>query len=528
MSLFRLLVMLNILVVVNAQYMQGTEKFAEEMAQQKELLTEELIDDEYTAAVLDPPLPFSTYNTYSYENPPPSDYAIGILMDPCKSNEYDCCMRRFGSPEYPMLLDPDDSDYRLVPKYLHAPPDYILSKTLIVDEDGVAISSESSRFADDHISIDESCMKDGDPVAACVGAREMETRSTFIPACMDNNDTVSGILPCTNGTGYVHDSCVAVAVSQTALNVVCSGDFAYDPHCGTFIEVHMAAPNDYAAVEDVLGETRISEVNITGYITTHVPTTWKGDPKKVLCSYQLEDHNFVGTMVLVAANAPRCCVPQLLSLQTNLGSFMCPSLDDTRGPFAPSPTSISELLSFEASVSSYPYCPAMDGTYDSIHFSLNSTIWPERLYSREADILTNTTAGVYGSKDLAGTYPAICPYFNTAGLLDDSTKGCNAGDSLFTFAGRIGKVVSVPVDLDRGLFGVSFNDGRTSYLFENQHISLELDYNYELWWVQRTKSQLIVRKRRPFTVTDPACTFDIVNGHYFPYAMLDEKGEPIE
>ena len=51
---------------------------------------------------------------------------------------------------------------------------------------------------------------------------------------------------------------------------------------------------------------------------------------------------------------------------------------------------------------------------------------------------------------------------------------------------------------------------------------------YEIWWTLRTKSELIVQKRKGFNVTQPRCTFDIVNNRYFPYGVLDDDGNPLD
>ena len=92
-------------------------------------------------------------------------------------------------------------------------------------------------------------------------------------------------------------------------------------------------------------------------------------------------------------------------------------------------------------------------------------------------------------------------------------------DKQFTFAGRVGKVTFVPED-DAEDYMVSFNDGRTSYPFQKEHLQMEhSNSNYEIWWVQRTRYNFIVQKRKGFKVTEPVCTFDDVNDRYFPYAI---------
>ncbi|CAN0439283.1 unnamed protein product, partial [Ectocarpus sp. 8 AP-2014] len=77
-------------------------------------------------------------------------------------------------------------------------------------------------------------------------------------------------------------------------------------------------------------------------------------------------------------------------------------------------------------------------------------------------------------------------------------------------------------------YEVTFNNGRTSYGFNQEHLQVEQDYNYEIWWVQRTLHNFRVQARKPITVTSPTCTFDSTNGQYYPYAILDENGVSID
>lgn len=43
-------------------------------------------------------------NTYTFDYPLSADYRIGILIDPCRYNAYNCCMNVYGSAEYRALL----------------------------------------------------------------------------------------------------------------------------------------------------------------------------------------------------------------------------------------------------------------------------------------------------------------------------------------------------------------------------------------------------------------------------------------
>lgn len=50
----------------------------------------------------------------------------------------------------------------------------------------------------------------------------------------------------------------------------------------------------------------------------------------------------------------------------------------------------------------------------------------------------------------------------------------------YTFKGQVGKITSVPIDPDKEQYGVTFNDGRTSYFFNREHLQVDQDYNYEV------------------------------------------------
>lgn len=43
-------------------------------------------------------------DSYVYDYPLSADYRIGILIDPCRYNSYNCCMNVYGSAEYHALL----------------------------------------------------------------------------------------------------------------------------------------------------------------------------------------------------------------------------------------------------------------------------------------------------------------------------------------------------------------------------------------------------------------------------------------
>lgn len=68
-------------------------------------------------------------------------------------------------------------------------------------------------------------------------------------------------------SGNISEHCLAVGYSQTAISVICGGDYAEDDHCGTFLELHMGYDNSYVSTEDVLSEVRLVTENVTVRLT---------------------------------------------------------------------------------------------------------------------------------------------------------------------------------------------------------------------------------------------------------------------
>ena len=93
----------------------------------------------------------------------------------------------------------------------------------------------------------------------------------------------------------------------------------------------------------------------------------------------------------------------------------------------------------------------------------------------------------------------------------------------------VGKLIQAPVSEEDLTWLVTFNDGRSWYsILEADMVLKPPVHNYELWWVQRTRSERIVQVRKPFKISLPKCTFDTTNDRYFPYAVLDENGELVD
>lgn len=50
----------------------------------------------------------------------------------------------------------------------------------------------------------------------------------------------------------------------------------------------------------------------------------------------------------------------------------------------------------------------------------------------------------------------------------------------YTFNGHVGKITLAPDDPEDEQYLVTFNNGRTSYGFNQEHLQVEQDYNYEV------------------------------------------------
>lgn len=64
-----------------------------------------------------------------------------------QGNSYDCCHRFYGAPEYPLLIDPDETSYRAVDKYLFAETTEILANAVIVDKEVRERQVEAEKLA---------------------------------------------------------------------------------------------------------------------------------------------------------------------------------------------------------------------------------------------------------------------------------------------------------------------------------------------------------------------------------------------
>lgn len=159
-----------------------------------------------------------------------------------------------------------------------------------------------------------------------------------------------------------------------------------------------------------------------------------------------------------------------------------------------------------------------------------------RAYTRRCKDVTNVTMSLYGSPDMsqAGAAPAgftgVCPYFSNCVLTRNPIDRDNIGAARnrecgenrpFSFIGLLGRVVAIDTKPFIPVLTVTFNNGRTTYEFEQDVLKLEYQRSmYEFWWVQRTRSEFIVQKRKGFNVTEPICSFDLTNDRYDCFNIL--------
>mmetsp|Transcript_8780 Transcript_8780/g.17936 ORF Transcript_8780/g.17936 Transcript_8780/m.17936 type:complete len:607 (-) Transcript_8780:3125-4945(-) len=529
----------------NSQYYEGSPQY-----EQKAVLSKEnLINDLHSRIHDSPPSHPMTWRT-AY--PPRADYTIGLLVNPCGANGtysgvggkalgYDCCINNFGRGEYGLIRDQEHSPVgeeplirglQASPWHELTGPDEVLHNMQLVDEDWVPIPQEHSRRADDVTMIDDDCVGYRNPYPYCLDNRLKAIKSNLMPPCTDNNQTVDATLDCYTPDGRRMPHCMQIAYTQTALIHICGGDFANDPRCGTFIEIHRPNGSPYNEETSVLSETKITTRIADGMITTTIPLTYRGDPNKIMCNYH-ETRIRVGSMVKITADAAVCCCPP--KYREKQGSFLCPRRPQGDGPLAIEPKTLKERLEVERYESTYPLCHG-DDHKDVVMCSkrASGSFSAHGAYTYPCAEATLGEDGLYGSDDLAGRYEDSCPIgdaFIACAMMPTGEENCLVADHRMTLRGEIGKVMAIDEAKNNNqntLYQVSFNDGRTSYSFVEDELDLiHLDNTYELWFVQRDSSDNAIKKRKPFIVLWPPCSFDSVNDRYFPYAQLDEGGQPM-
>lgn len=294
-------------------------------------------------------------NDYYVENYPESaNFRIGILMDPCRYNAYNCCMNTFGSPEYPTLLKSNLEQERAYKYLVIAEDDEVAKNYYLVNEDGASISLTDQRTADDFQIHNETCASLNSPNTFCQGRNFAYQRSPLRPPCMDNNRSINSLAGCHYPNGTYSDKCVQVAYTSNAFIPQCNEN--EDDHCGTFLEVHMQQGTPYQSEDEVISSVQITTRNVSGYYSTVLPLTWMNNQSKVLCSYS-ESILRVGSVVYIRSNAPVCCCPPPYQTDTRIGSFQCPIGPTANGAFGYKPRSLADTLSVDTLLLDYPFCP---------------------------------------------------------------------------------------------------------------------------------------------------------------------------
>lgn len=521
------------------QWPEFSDKFNEVMSEdEQDLLAEVAKHPDYVAFLYPGGVPIYT-DKYRYAFPDIEDYRIGILIDPCRSLNFDCCINQFGTPEYRALKKSGIEPERVNRKLILANDSVISSHVNLVYEDSSKVSTPGTSISNSRLAADETivapeCIGRGDPYQYCIDYQYGQRPSSIRPPCTDNNSSLITTQSCYDIYGNSYSTCVAIGFTQNAFIVQCNPNFPFSTtHCGTFLEIHLpyGSPYKFAQIETILSEIQIEAQNTSGYTTMTIPLTFMGDSTKVLCAYA-EDFIRVGSIVYVKSSAPQCCCPKLRTT-SYLGGFLCPVSASGSGPFAGAPKSVADSLATDSAVQKYPYC---HGGLESNDTYMCSVYDPadQMYFTRPCLPMLNVTFTkkdtfwAFKSNDTYGiVYKDVCPYFPNCGVLREGYV-CDPRDSPFNFIGRVGRVTAIDSTPKVPLVRVTFNDDRTSYVFQETDLKLETFLsNYEVWWVQRTRSEFIVQRRKGFNVTSPTCTFDLTNNRYFPYAQLDANNNPI-
>lgn len=287
------------------------------------------------------------------------------------------------------------------------------------------------------------------------------------PPCLDNNYTLNALSTCAYPNGSISQYCVQVGYSHNAFIAQCSTD---DPHCGTYLEIHMPNGSPYQSNETIIADVRIQTSNVSGVYTTVIPLTWQGNSSRVLCAYA-ESFYRIGTVVYVKSNAPICCCPGLYSTSTRTGLVVCPKGPTGNGAFAYYPKSILDQVLVDGYVNTYPYCPQDMRGNDSFHCSIYDSD-NQRNYVTNCSRVSQKYEYLpysFTSPNLVGKiYGGNCSYFDVCASTKQDGK-CSDGDYEFSFIGRVGIVTRV----DLPTVWVSFNDGRTSYSFDESSLKIE-------------------------------------------------------
>jgi hypothetical protein len=236
-------------------------------------------------------------------------------------------------------------------------------------------------------------------------------RSPLRPPCLDNNYSLNAFQQCyyPNGT-QANFNCVQIAYYTNTIIPQCT----VNDHCGTYLEIHMAHGTPYEDESTVIAEVLLDSNFTSGYSTTVLPLTWKGNHSKVLCSYS-ESVFRIGSLVYIKATAPVCCCPPPYNPDTRVGSFQCPTGPTANGAFAYRAQTLADTLIIDSLLLNYPFCWSdLTADYDSIMCSVYD-VHDRRAYTRACTNVTEkegvTSSRRWTSPEMVELYDDICPYY---------------------------------------------------------------------------------------------------------------------
>jgi len=350
---------------------------------------------------------------YSFDYPAANKYVIGILMDPCRLNSYNCCINVFGAAEYPVLIASQLESERVVLYDVIASEKEVSLNYILVDEHSTPIPTAAQRASDDFQVFDTVCVAKSIPYSYCAGRDYAFQRSDYRPPCNDNNSSLNALNRCYSNNGTSHEKCVTVAYTTSTFIAQCQDVMSNS--CGTYLEVHMDRGTPYQSETDIISQVKIDNRNVSGYYTVVLPLTWMNNQSKVLCSYS-ESKFRIGSLVYIQNSAPVCCCPPPFTSSTREGSFQCPiGPFSTTGVLSYRPQTMADILSMDKLILDYPFCHIdVTADFDQMMCSVFDPV-DRRHYTRQCSVVVKTSpvrSRSWTSVDLRTEYDGVCPYFD--------------------------------------------------------------------------------------------------------------------
>lgn len=251
----------------------------------------------------------------------PVSYAIGIIIDPCRGKEDNCCDNVFGTPEYYNLdtqQSYDEFGALMSPTISRrAASNEFFDMTCIVmnkdpklydiivtpKPDGAKVFSFRAPVTglpgpDTLYKVVETLKTDGTSTFDFI-ANPTSCTSNFVgrrpnddnPRCWDYNASVDSSQPCYDVDGNEFPTCMTVGYTQTAYIAECghyfkTGDVGH--FCGTFLELHLKPSKSGVVNTLVLAEQQLPGGFTSGYRSIPMPLTYLGNPTRVVCEGDYE------------------------------------------------------------------------------------------------------------------------------------------------------------------------------------------------------------------------------------------------